>query len=556
MVVEILSAIWATTLVLGPVSVAAQPPFDGVSLLRRSFLDDPVSPQVSESETVRLLDGFVVPVVLDELTRSFVDFYKTRGKATFARSYARMGIYDSRLSAVLAREGLPPELAAVPFIESGFDTSLSSPAGAEGPWQIVPRTAVSLGLRRDDWVDERRDFERSTEAAVRYLKSLHQDFGSWPLALAAYNAGPGAVSEALKRGNTNDYSTLLKAGALPGRSHLYVAKAMAAMIVLRQPARFGFGDIVREVQEPVSGLLVPGGVTLKDLARRIDVPLAHLIDLNPALRRAQTPPGPSDFMVIVPAQVQARAAERLDLKGLGGQVFIEHRVRFGERLWDIAADSGATHGDLRRLNDLPQGEPRPGQTILVPNDQGVPGQGHGRSHSPAPLLVRSRAAAEVRPGGRREVFFPIRDRMDVGEIAAFFGVSLGDIGLWNDLDPGVPLRRGMVLRLLVEPSFDTSSAVLIDPAELTPVKSGSAAAELALTLAGRDDSTPLRRQRYVVRRGDTLWVIASRFGTALDSLCAENGLTKASSITPGQVLNVPIITATKPGARGGRRGLP
>ncbi len=514
------------------------PAFEGEGL---RWLDaaEPVARQAGAppSEFLRgtPLSGFTVPVVLNGPVKAYLRFFQGRGKYILARWLARMERHRQRLETWLAKEGAPPELVFVAMIESGFDPTAVSRAQAVGPWQFVLKSGQAMGLRRDAWLDERRSWERSTQAAARYLLMLEKKFGSWPLALAAYNCGPGTVARALESAGERDFWALAAAGALPLGTTRYVPKIMAAMIIGRDPARYGFDQVRPEPPVETVGVHLPGGRDLRALARALDLSEDALVDLNPELRRGFTPPGVPEWPIVLPAAALDRFHEHIDTREIQGRVFAEHVVRFGERLKDIAAARGVTQTALRRLNELPDGEPRAGQTLLVPAD--------GRPVAPeaAPLLVRTDPGLRIEAQGRQEIFFPVPDKMEVGEIAAFFQVSPGDIGLWNGLDPQAPVHRGMALRLFVAADFDLSQAVVVRADRVTAVAAGSAAADNALAHA-RDERPPgTRRIDHTVTKGETLWKIAKRYGVSLAALRAENGLGPQSAASPGHVLKVPTL---------------
>lgn len=502
------------------------------------------------------LSGFTVPVVLNGPVKAYLRFFQGRGKYILARWLARMGRHRQRLETLLAKEDAPPELVFVAMIESGFDPTAVSHAQAVGPWQFVLKSGQAMGLRRDAWLDERRSWERSTQAAARYLKMLQKKFGSWPLALAAYNCGPGTVARAIESTGERDFWVLAAAGALPLGTTRYVPKIMAAMIIGRDPARYGFDQIRPEAPITTATVHLAGGRDLRALARALDLSEDTLADLNPELRRGFTPPGVTEWPVVIPESAVDRFHEHVDAREIQGRVFAEHVVRFGERLKDVAAARGVTQTALRRLNELPEGEPRAGQTILVPAD------GRPVAPGPAPLLVRTDPGLQIDPLGRQEVFFPVTDKMEVGEIAAFFQVSPGDVGLWNGLDPQAPVHRGMALRLFVAPDFDLSRALVVPARSVTAVTAGSAAADNALAHARDDRPAGIRRVDHTVGKGETLWKIAKRYGVSLAALRAENGLGPQSAAKPGQVLKVPVLDrpaaerprTNAPGDRAGRAG--
>lgn len=494
------------------------------------------------------LQGFEVPVVFNAPVRDFIDFFQQRGRFIYAGWWARMHRYEPLIRPILEEAGVPPELIYVCMIESGFDPDAVSRAAAVGQWQFVRSTATEYSLRHDAWVDERRDPVKAARAAARHFADLHRRFGSWPLALAAYNAGVGSVSRAIARANTNDYWRLSALGAIPGEATRYVPKIMAAMIIGREPARYGFGEVRPEAPLEFGVVEVPGGLDLESLARSADVPYAALAELNPELRRGFTPPDGHTYPLRVPPSGTARLLAAVDgFEKRRPGVFVEHRVRFGERLRDIATAYGVRRRTLRRLNGLGRDDPDAGRVLVIPKVGGKP------PGDPIELLVAADPALEFDVPGRVPVYFPVRQRTDLDRIATFFGVGPGHLALWNGLDPTAPAQRGMVLKIYVPPDFDRDSALLVEQSSVVEVAAGTDAADNALAHAQRERSPALKRITHTVRRGDNLWKIARKHGVTVATLRAENGLDPRDGLSIGQSLKVPKLDAPRPRGKAARR---
>ena len=157
-----------------------------------------------------------------------------------------MGKYEEIIYPILDRYQLPRELIFQAMIESGFVNDAVSSASAVGLWQFVRRTGDSYGLRYDGWVDDRRDFVASTEAAARHMRDLYLRFKSYHLALAAYNAGVGSVARAITNSNTNDLFQIQRRGFQQGAAGVYVPKIIAAMVIAQNPSLFGFENLKKE----------------------------------------------------------------------------------------------------------------------------------------------------------------------------------------------------------------------------------------------------------------------------------------------------------------------
>jgi membrane-bound lytic murein transglycosylase D len=196
------------------------------------------------------------------------------------------GRFADLIDAHLKEAGLPRDLLYVAMIESSYDPTTMSYAGALGLWQWMPEAAAVYGLRRDRWVDERRDPYRSTIAQVDYFRDLHQRFGDWHLALASYNAGYGAILRSIARYNTNDLYQLCEyENGLPWDTCWYAPKVLATAIVGRNRAAFGLDQLVVAPAEVWEDVAVPASISLGVIARAAGVPEAEIQRLNPAARR-------------------------------------------------------------------------------------------------------------------------------------------------------------------------------------------------------------------------------------------------------------------------------
>ena len=234
----------------------------------------------------------------------FVTRFATRSRGFFDRALWRGSRYVSSMSDILAREGLPTELAYLPLIESGYQSHAVSHAGATGPWQFIHATGRRYGLRIDALVDERRDPIKSTEAAVRYLKDLHAMFGDWELSLAAYNVGEFRVAKLLERQGVADYWGMRR--FLPRETSEYVPRFLAALKIAQSPAEYGFEPPV-PMQLLYETVLLDRDLPLRTAAALSGVPQAELVALNPALKRDLSPRG-YDLRVPVGSAEPLRAA--------------------------------------------------------------------------------------------------------------------------------------------------------------------------------------------------------------------------------------------------------
>jgi membrane-bound lytic murein transglycosylase D len=223
---------------------------------------------------------FDLPVTYNKKVSKWVHHYQSRGQKWFREWLARSSKYMPFIQAELQRANMPMDLAFMVMIESGFSASAVSHAEAVGPWQFIAPTGNRYGLQKNWWLDERRDLKKSTQAAIRYLKDLREEFGSWYLVAASYNMGEAGLRRQIKKHQTKDYWTLVQKGALPEETQEYVPKILAAMLIAKAPNLYGFRDIEKLDPLDYEVVSVPGGTDLDGVADHLGVTRKSLKDLN------------------------------------------------------------------------------------------------------------------------------------------------------------------------------------------------------------------------------------------------------------------------------------
>ncbi|MCK4546463.1 MAG: LysM peptidoglycan-binding domain-containing protein [Candidatus Eisenbacteria sp.] len=293
-----------------------------------------------------------IVIISSEQTERWIKYFSEDAHDRFSTYLERSGRYESMMRSTLRVHGLPEKLVYLPLIESGFNPRAYSSAHAAGIWQFISSTAKRRGLRVDYWVDERRNPEKSCEAAARHLRYLWEIFESWPLVLAAYNAGEKRVMDAVLAGATRDFWKL----RLPRQTRHYVPRYMAGALIGIDPETYGF-DIDYEPPLAYDIFEVDQATDLEYVAECTASSLPVLKDLNPDLRRACTPPGESGFPVRIPAGTLALCQERFfetpDDQRLAAQSqFAVHHVKQGETLSHIARRYGTTVSQIASANNL------------------------------------------------------------------------------------------------------------------------------------------------------------------------------------------------------------
>ena len=288
--------------------------------------------------------------------RFFLDRFQTGYRREVVESWlARSGRYLPMVLEVFRDKGLPDELVFTAMIESGFNPSAVSHAGAKGLWQFMAPTARLYGLRVDGWIDERLDPEKSTVAAANYLRDLYTQFGSWDLAQAAYNAGDAKVQQAIDRTGSRDFWTLHRSPLLLEETKNFVPAIHAATLIGRAPERYGF-SVVPDEPLQYERVTVPRGSRLARLAALSGVTLQDLESLNAELRQKQTPPD-APYGLKVPVGTTALMQAAVELDAATPRIAPApragvHVVQAGDTVWRIARQYGVPVKLLVKWNGL------------------------------------------------------------------------------------------------------------------------------------------------------------------------------------------------------------
>ncbi|MBI5633150.1 MAG: transglycosylase SLT domain-containing protein [Nitrospirae bacterium] len=297
-----------------------------------------------------------------------ISLFANRIKDRFALYLSRSGKYIDIMQNILRKKDVPEDIVFLSLIESGFSTNAYSIAHAAGPWQFIASTAKRYGLEIDWWKDERRDPVKSTEAAADYLKDLHGMFGSWNLAMAAYNAGEGKIMRAMKRSNADDYWDLLGTKHIRAETKEYVPRFIAASMIASNPEEFGFEAI--EYQTPLSYDEVEIGspIDLSVVAECAGITLDEVKRLNPELRRWCTPPDAERYILKIPEGSRAIFLEKLNAVPAEERFTIDrYTVKKGDTFKSISNKTGMPVPVILSLNSMEKIMPlKAGSTIYLP----------------------------------------------------------------------------------------------------------------------------------------------------------------------------------------------
>jgi membrane-bound lytic murein transglycosylase D len=325
-------------------------------------------------ETDLQTGGHDIPIPLNQRVLAYIDLFQGRLHDFIEEGMKRGSKYLPMIQGVFRAEGLPLDLAYVPLVESAFKPNALSKASAKGVWQFMKGTALENGLRHDWYIDERSDPQKATVAAANYLKTLANLFGGdWHLALASYNGGPGRLQKAIKRVGVNDFWTLsAKRKLLPRETREYVPMILAAIVIARNPAQYGF-SFESEEQPAFETVTLPRPVDLRRVAEWAGTTIDTIQALNPELRRWTTPVKDSQYTLKVPMGTSDDVNRRLGELGDIELVSLKwHTVKRGETLPGIARTLRVSRADLAEANDLRvTARVAAGQKLLVPQGTGV-----------------------------------------------------------------------------------------------------------------------------------------------------------------------------------------
>jgi membrane-bound lytic murein transglycosylase D len=313
-----------------------------------------------------------IPIPLNDRVLSYIELFQGRLRNYLQSGMERGSQYLPMIQQVFRAEGLPLDLAYIPLIESAFKPTALSNKKAKGVWQFMKPTAADHGLQTNWFIDERADPEKATVAAAKYLKTLYGMFDDWHLAMASYNGGPGRMQRAVKRSGVDDFWRLTSTTRyLPRETREYVPMILAAIIIAKNPAQYGFdapGATVTRYEESYEKVSVPRAVDLRRVAEWAGTTIEQIQTLNPELRRWTTPLRYPSYEVKVPVGTGEKLRARLvDAKASELAVLNWYRVRGGESLTTISRKLRVNRADLAEANGLTiKSRVRPGQELIIP----------------------------------------------------------------------------------------------------------------------------------------------------------------------------------------------
>ena len=420
-----------TTLKASDVSITAEKLRHDVTMLV-----EPIEVEIGNTKYTVLddSDGHI-PIVTNKKVEQFIQYFQTKGKKQFELYLSRYAVYNDMIQIIIKQYSLPEELVYLAMIESGLNPKAYSRANASGMWQFIYSTGLQYNLSRNWYIDERRDPEKATHAACKYLTELYEQFDNWYLALAAYNAGSGRITRAQRLHQTSDFWQL---HSLPRETRNYVPFFLAASIIGKDPQKYGFSVPLKDpLKYDVVKIEKSGDLSI--LAQTAGISLSTLQKYNPELRQSATPVTAYDLKLPIGKKdlFEKKYATLPESKRFAPQ-YITHRVRSGENLGSISRKYHVSIHDIAGVNKIKNRHKiKVGQVLTIPV------RGAKVSYS---------SASTTRPSGATKETYTVKKGDTLGQIADNYRIQARQIRSWNGIKYGEYIYPGQKIILWLKRS--------------------------------------------------------------------------------------------------------
>ncbi len=468
--------------------------------------DDDLEPLIGSTE----LQNFDIPIVFNDAVKYYIRYFTNEKRKVFTNWLRRSKRYVPIITEILRKHKMPEDLVYLAMIESGFNPKAYSRAKACGPWQFIYATGGRYGLKVNYWIDERRDPEKSTVAAAKYLRDLFNQFGHWYLAAAGYNAGEKRIERAIEKHNTNDFWELYRYGALPQETRNYIPQLIAAAIIAKEPEKYGFGSI--DFQDPIRfvEIRVPPATPLTAIARASSLDFEEVRSYNPELVRGITPPGEDDYEIKLPYPIDTiDFSEKLEIALENERTIksvITYKVKKGDTLAKIAKKYGVRNEDIVLVNNCEEElRVKRGMVIAIPRFTGP-----SRTIVAGNLNKAINETASKRSVTKNEKEKPVKQVKTKSTHIVKKGETLTSISEKYGLD-------------------------VSDLKTINKLKNGKIYPNMKLRLASYAEKKPVEKKEmtkkrvakvkyHIVKKGETLTSISDKYGVDIETIKSANRL--------------------------------
>ncbi len=456
---------------------------------------------------VRLRNNYSLPFLENARIQREIDWYARHPKY-MDRVNQRAAPYMHYIISEIEKRGMPGEIALLPIVESAFQPFAYSHGRAAGIWQFIPGTGRHYGLKQNWWYDGRRDVYASTQAALNYLQRLNKIFdGDWMLALAAYNSGEGTVLKAVRRNKKRGKPTHFWALHLPKETRSYVPRLLAIAKIVEQPQNYNINIASLDNKPYFHRVDTKSQIDLALAAEMADISLDELYKLNPGFNRWATAPKGPHYLLVPVDKAPAFEAKLANLPSSERMRWKHHKVKSGETLSHIADKYRISLSLLKDSNKLRRNMIRIGQNLVIPV-AAKSARTYRLSES-----QRKQKILNSPKSGRYKIIHTVRSGDNFWDLSRKYKVGVRSLAKWNAMAPRDVLQRGQKLVVW------TKVARTKTRASHSPVPRSKAI---------------MQKINYVVRRGDSLARIASRFRVSIADLLRWNTIKKNKYLQPGQ----------------------
>lgn len=489
-------------------------------------LSDPEGPKVVDQELE------AIPTEVNPLVEKWITYFQGRGREHMEKYLARSSRYEKLMKKVLRDNGLPEDLFYIALIESGFSSQATSHAAAVGYWQFIRGTGKRYGLDINAFVDERRDPVFATQAAAEYFKGLYSVFGSWYLAMASYNVGENRVKREVMNHYTRDFWELARKNRLPKETINYVPKFIAAKLIAKDPVKYGFEDIDYLPPIEFDHITVAKAVNMRQMADKLNVNYEDFKALNPKYKGEVAPVKGAELTLRVPPGTATQALAAANEATVDQVQFVAdsgdtqtYKIRRGDSLKSVARRYRTSVAYLRDLNDLPRKTHlKVGMKIQVPDRTPLKDRSDRSSttvvakrDSSNNVAKTSEVSVTDSDGGRYHI---VQSGDSLYTIAQKYQTSVSQLQHLNNIKRRSKLKLGMKLKI---------------PTSTSTANNGPSASR----------SVASHAKVHVVKKGENLTDIASKYNVTISKLQARNKIRNPSSLIVGSRLTIPPVEANE-----------